>query len=402
MKRLLLALLVLASFCASAEMHVFDTGDGAMILDDKYELVSLGEYEMVMPLDGFELYAAKTPEGWTVLNAQAVRIGSGYQKLCACPAGIIAMREQKYQLLDAELQPKSTRQYMLIKPLGEGALALKGQSWDSIPDRVYYLDGEGKEAIRDIRLIFTGEEKEGLIPACDGETGVWGVIGQDAYWQTAPAFASVGSFVNGIAPASMISGMGVINTQGEWLLHPLFTDVRVNESLVMCRELGAVYVYRRDENGLILISAFERADGELLEDYYAVRAEGMTEIYDSYGTMMLSCEGNMPVYQGLSAQIIDERNGQFEVVDIEQNKASEQYDMLRTSGGSQTYLCGTLTEDGLKFGLLDRGFTTVLPSNFDWISVNAEGLAAAGNGARIEVYSIMDGTAALLNIIDKE
>ncbi len=402
MKRFILALLVLACLGADAEIHCLKTAGGALILDEKYDIISLGEYEKAYPLGYYDMHAAKTDSGWTLIDRYGERIGDTYQKISACSAGIIVMKDQKCRLLDGELAPKNNKQYMLIVPLSSGALALKGQSWDSIPDRAYYLDADGTEYIRDIRLMFTGEEAEGLISACDGDTGLWGYIGGEAVWKIAPSLYSAGSFVDGIAPASMLSGMGAINTDGEWLLHPLFTDVRVNESFVMCRELGALYVYRRDENGLILISAFERAEGELAGDYYVVRSEGEIEIYDAYGTLMLSAEGDAVIYPGLQAELVFERDGRCAAVDIETSNVSDVYDTIRVAAEYDIYLCGSKTEDSMRYGLMDGNFVQLLPAVYDSISVNAEGIAAAQSGGRLELYLISNGGLDLVAAFDTE
>ena len=403
MKRLIMALLVLACLAADAEIYCLNTAGGALILDEEYFIVSLGEYERVYPLGPYDnMYAAETDGGWTVLNEYGERKGETYQKISACDAGIIVMKDQKYRLLDENLAYKSNKQYMLIVPLSVGALALKGQSWDSIPDRAYYLDSDGTEYIRDIRLMFTGEEAEGLIPACDGDTGLWGYIGSEAVWEIAPSLYSAGSFVHGIAPASALSGMGAINVRGEWILHPLFTDVRVNESFVLCRELGALYVYRRDESGLILISAFERAEGELAGDYYVVRSEGEIEIYDAYGTLMLSAEGDAVIYPGLESQLVFERDGRCAAVGIETSNVSDAYDSLKVSAEYDIYLCGSRTENAMRYGLMDGSFVQVLPAIYDSISVNSEGIAAAQIGERIELYAISNGGARLVASFEAE
>ena len=402
MKRFFLALLFLALFGAAAELNCINTSQGALLFDGEYASVSFGEYEKAYPLADFGMYKAKTAEGWTVLDGQGVRIGDTYQKIGACEAGIIVMKDQKYQLLGADLVPVNKKQYMLITPLSSGALALKGQSWDSIPDRVYYLDRDGQEYMRDIRLIFTGEEQEGLLPACDGETGLWGYIGEDAVWAIAPSFASASGFVNGIAPASALSGMGVINRNGEWLLHPLFTDVRLNERLILCRELGALYVYRRDENGLILISAFERAEGELTGEYYIVRAEGETEIYDSYGTLMMNCEGEGLIYPGLPSQLVFRVEEGYRAVDIETMEASKTYGVIRANEEYGAYLCGDLNEGAMRYGLMDESFREILPVVYDSVSVNKDGIAAALKADGLEVYALAgDHAPVLLTTINK-
>ncbi len=402
MKRFILALLVLACLAADAEIHCLNTAGGALILDEKYGIVSLGEYERVYPLGVYNMYAAETNSGWTVLNEYGEHKGETYQKISARDAGIIVMKDQKYRLLDEELAYKGNKQYLLIVPLSGGALALKGQSWDSIPDRAYYLDADGTEYIRDIRLMFTGEEAEGLIPACDGDTGLWGYIGGEAVWEIAPSLYSAGSFVHGIAPASVLSGMGAINVRGEWILHPLFTDVRVNESFVLCRELGALYVYRRDESGLILISAFERAEGELAGEYYVVRSEGDIEIYDAYGTLMLSAEGDAVIYPGLESQLVFERDGRCAAVGIETSNLSDPYDALRVSSEYDIYLCGNRMDNKMRYGLMDGSFVQVLPAIYDSISVNSEGIAAAQIGDRIELYAISNGGARPVARYDTE
>ena len=402
MKRFILALLVLACFAADAEIHCLNTVGDALILDEEYGIISLGEYEKAYPLGYYDLYAAKTDGGWTILDQYGERIGETYQKIGACSAGMIVMKDQKYRLLDEELAFKNNKQYMLIVPLSGGALALKGQSWDSIPDRAYYLDADGTESIRDIRLMFTGEEAEGLVPACDGDTGLWGYIGSEAFWKIAPTLYSAGCFVDGIAPASMLSGIGAINTNGEWLLHPLFTDVRVNSSFIMCRELGALYVYRRDENGLILISAFERAEGELAGDYYVVRSEGEIEIYDAYGTLMLSAEGDAVIYPGLQAELVFERDGRCAAVDIETSNVSEVYDTIRVAAEYDIYLCGIRTGNSMRYGLMNGSFVKLLPAVYDSISVNGEGMAAAQSGDRLELYVISNGGLDLVAAVDTE
>ena len=402
MKRLIMALLVLACLWADAEIHCLNTAGGALIVDEEYGIVSLGEYERVYHLGPYDMYAAETDGDWTVLNKYGERIGETYQKISACDAGIIVMKDQKYRLLDENLSYKSNKQYMLIVPLSGGALALKGQSWDSIPDRAYYLDADGTEYIRDIRLMFTGEEAEGLIPACDGDTGLWGYIGSEAVWEIMPSLYAAGSFVDGIAPASALSGMGAVNVNGEWLLHPLFTDVRVNENFVLCRELGALYVYRRDESGLILISAFERAEGELAGEYYVVRSEGEIEIYDAYGTLMLSAEGDAVIYPGLESQLVFERDGRCAAVGIETSNVSDAYDALRVSSEYGIYLCGVRTENKMRYGLMDGSFVQVLPAIYDRVSVNSEGIAAAQSGDRIELYAISNGGTRLVASVDTE
>ena len=117
MKHLFLALLFLALFGAAAELNCINTSRGALLFDGEYACVSFGEYEKAYPLADFGMYKAKIAEAWTVLDGQGVRIGDTYQKTGACEAGIIVMKDQKYQLLGADLVPVNKKQYMLITPL---------------------------------------------------------------------------------------------------------------------------------------------------------------------------------------------------------------------------------------------------------------------------------------------
>ncbi|MBR6009227.1 MAG: WG repeat-containing protein, partial [Clostridia bacterium] len=140
----------------------------------------------------------------------------------------------------------------------------------------------------------------------------------------------------------------------------------------------------------------------LTGEYYIVRAEGETEIYDSYGTLMMNCEGEGLIYPGLPSQLVFRAEEGYRAVDIETMEASKTYGAIRANEEYGAYLCGDLNDGAMRYGLMDEGFREILPVVYDSVSVNKDGIAAALKADGLEVYALAgDHAPVLLTTINK-
>ncbi len=306
-KTLLLLLLVTALCVCQAAVPLNIGGVAALLDDDGSILVGAGAYLRITALDSTGLFAAAREDGKVVLmDETGCAISEGAFSSAAAGNGrLILKRDAGCFLADAQAQALTEEAYSAILPIGKGFFAFKGSLWDDIADELFLLNADGDETASGIKLSYASLNMRcGRAAAMNAENGLIGYLDEGGAWAIPPAFSAAGAFNGGIAAVGLPSGIGLIDLNGDWLLSPLYSDIRVSECFVLCRERETLFVYERTDEGLIMRYLGEGGVGTLAGAYFTVCAEESVYLFDRQGELLEVFDPSALVFPGFGTQLI--------------------------------------------------------------------------------------------------
>ncbi len=311
--RKLLCILALAALVltpggalAAGQPFVLAVGDAALLVSDQGQAITQpGEYDAIEILEnGF--FAAIRMENaqravWIIGEDGQPALERAFEDVYAMDGRIYAVENGLVGVLDEQLDWKIPAAYTQLVYNGqEGYLALTSDPYDTRPDGVYYVDGQGQERATGIRIQYgLSRFSEGLMPVVDGVSGRMGYLDQEGNWAITAQYDYAGEFLNGVAEASLAAGAGYIDAQGNWLLTPKYAAV--SRSM----EQGSLVLAQENSSEVLLFSAPEfrlikRFEGE---DIYFSAAYGaeMAVLYLDDCTQLIDAQGQVLVECGLEA-----------------------------------------------------------------------------------------------------
>ena len=371
----------------------------ALLLDDNAALlVHAGEYSRIRKSSDGLLTACLLETGkWIVLDESGNPITEEQYDLIR-PEGdkLILKKGRHYALADWNFSLLTGWEYSLLLPAGEGYFAFRTNQWDDAADILYLLDAEGEAEPSTRRLAYAPDEMTcGLSKAMSADSGLYGYLGERGEWAVAPSFSACGAFVSGIAAARVSSGVGIIDPDGTWLLSPLYSGMVVGENAILCRERETLYLYRRDEEGLMMVLQYEDAHGALCGDYAAVYTEDYAYLYDLYGSVQATFSAETLLYPGLSGQTIaSDRNGMY-LYDPGTQQIFGFYDFIQPMPAANAYRVASLDESSgdYSFGVLGEDGSELLEIGYKSVDAPGEKLLAAVDEGAVLVFRIRDGAA---------
>ena len=377
----------------------------ALLLDeDGLHLVQAGEYsEILMGPEGF-LTARRASDGkWTALDESGTaQAEEGYDLIRAAGGRLILKKGGLYALADTDFTPLTPWEYSLILPAGEGFFTFRTNLFDDRADILYILNRDGEAWPTSRRLAYGPEEMaSGRSKAMSADSGLYGYLNERGEWAVAPAFSACSAFTDGVAAARVKSGIGAIDESGVWLLSPLYSTMTVGENAILCRENETLYLYRRDDEGLIMVLQYEDAHGALCGEFAAVYTEEYAYLYDLYGTVAATFSAETLLLPGLGGQVIAaDENGMY-VYDVASRRVFGFYDDLRPMPDAGAYRAAWLgdTPAGYTFGALGADGSEILPIRYSCVAATGENLLAAKDEGAAYVFKTGEGTAELLHEI---
>lgn len=252
----------------------------------------------------------------------------------------VAIKDSSFLVLDEEGKTLTSKPYNYISPYKNGR-ALFSQ-FDERKVFLYgYLDRNGKEIIpakyingsdfvagkaivqksqEKFELIdmqgkvlnsynypLVGDLGEGFLSFKDSQSGKFGYIRESGKIAIPPQFSSTQAFKAGRAVVSISEDLpynrvGLINTQGRFVINPIFNDIIIlNENRVA---IGKAIDKERPYYGSIY--ALADKDGDLLTDFkfYNISSfkDGLASVYDDKSTFFINKQGlemtDLPIVQG--------------------------------------------------------------------------------------------------------
>lgn len=152
-----------------------------------------------------------------------------------------------------------------------------------------------------------GDLGEGFLSFKDSQSGKFGYIRESGKIAIPPQFSSTQAFKAGRAVVSISEDLpynrvGLINTQGRFVINPIFNDIIIlNENRVA---IGKAIDKERPYYGSIY--ALADKDGDLLTDFkfYNISSfkDGLASVYDDKSTFFINKQGlemtDLPIVQG--------------------------------------------------------------------------------------------------------
>ena len=308
--RALLALLVSGTLLLPARASTAITVDGfALLLDEDCNvLVPVGAYSRIDPLGTTGLFSAKRAEdGKILLLKESGAPLTELSYLSAAGWGELLLLDEgggSYPA-GADAAPLTHARYSKLLPFGKSLFAFKTSVYDDIADELYVLQSDGTETDSGVRLLYADiVQSEGLCAARNAENGLYGYLNAEGAWAIEPQFLSAGAFLGGSAVVGLPSGMGLIDAEGEWLLSPLYRDMRLSPRFVICQERDALFVYERTNEGLMMRWISEEGYAAPLGEYFAVYGEEETLLLSADGEILEELSAEVLLLPGQAGQVI--------------------------------------------------------------------------------------------------
>lgn len=160
----------------------------------------------------------------------------------------------------------------LISNGAGGYLALRTDPYNEEPDGVYYIDENGHENATGVKVSYPFYSfSEGLCAAASSD-GKYGYLGTDGRWAIPPQFTFAGDFVSGGAVTSLSSGIGVIDSSGNWVITPKYKWIDRAETVMLAAQGNTMNLMKNDGTLLSTYSVTDETGSYLCNDQYAVIA----------------------------------------------------------------------------------------------------------------------------------
>lgn len=397
---LLLALLLLCgTACASTALMLTEP----LIVDDEWKPVTeKGAYSAIRALGKTGLYACtKKEDGLTyLLNGEGEIVSTrGYTSVTCAQDRIILTANTYCALYDGGLNQLTPFVYRLIAPTGNGFFAFKSDVWDSVADRVYYLDADGTEYPTDNGISYAFGVKPGaLIPVTDGKSGRMGYLTDGGQWALPAEFRSAGAFCGRLACASGDGGTGLIDFDGDWILKPEYDYIRLNGRFV-CAVTGTKHqVFAVD--GTRLTPVYGGPAGvTLMENGFVLQTENSTRLMNADGSLNTAFGVDSILYGGIgSGIIVSEYEGMY-LYDMVKRITSDGFFSIQPLGGELYRTCAKESEDGdapFLFGVMDADGNELLKARYESVAYVDETTVATRSEEGIFLWHAEDGKAEKL------
>ncbi|MGI6174048.1 MAG: WG repeat-containing protein [Christensenellales bacterium] len=240
----LFLLLLSLSIPAFAEVYPVNAGDFALLVSDEGEITCpRGAYSALIDLGGGAFAAQDTKTGlWCVADENGTPLTDAAYSLIYPEGGaVFAILDGKIGSLDETFRENIPCKYTQLVANGKGGfLGITSDPYDDRADGVYHVAADGTQTATGIRIIYgLGFFSEGLMPILSSDTNAYGYLSPEGSWAIDAQYDYAGSFHHGTAEAALESGLGLIDTDGNWLLTPRYTSLSINtgdSNMVLAQE----------------------------------------------------------------------------------------------------------------------------------------------------------------------
>ena len=406
--RALLALLLCWALTMPAQASTAVTVDDfALLLDENGSvLVEPGTYRAIRRLGGTGLFSAKRAEdGKILLLREDGTPLTDLNYLSAASWGTLLLLDEGGGSYPAgpDAAPLTHTRYSRLVPFGGSCFAFKTSVYDDIADELYVLQSDGTEADSGVRLFYADiAPAEGLCAAMNAENGLYGYLNEEGAWAIEPQFLSAGAFLGGSAVVGVPSGMGLIDAQGEWLLSPLYRDMRLSPRFVICTESDALFVYERTGEGLMMRWISEDGFAAPLGEYFAVYGEEQTLLLSAEGEILEEFPPDVLLEPGQAEQVILFDEAGACVFDCLARTRTARFDHVARLDAENLYLCALYAggSEPYRLGAMDKNGTMLLQAEYQSLVAAENGLLAARDGENLLLFRLEQGEAFLLARIE--
>ena len=313
MRILLLMALLLTGFARAEEVLCVSAQDcAALITAAGEEIVSPGTWtDAFCVLEG-QRWALGREEGgatrYALCDASGTLLTQPLYEMFQAAGGVILFRQDGLfgaMTLDGEaLLP--ARYTQLTTEDGVHFLATDSDPYDDDADEILLVFAAGETLTTD---TFTDQGlrnlSDGRMVYHDPLTECYGYLDGRGDVAVSARYLTAESFENGLARASLDSGLGVVGTDGAWRIEPRFSFLERGDGVfvgLIGREICVVYDERTCEErfrveGTNLSVAVVGACTLVLED-------GAILVYDRTGAVLLQTDGAATLTAGLDGQMI--------------------------------------------------------------------------------------------------
>lgn len=317
-RKLLLALCAWLTFasvaCAEGEICISTDLAAALLTVDGDEIISPGIYEDIFAVADGQLYALgeRTEEGIRYALSDAsgnVLTDFAYSMFSASENCVIFAQDGLYGAMNLRGEILLPAQYtQLAAASDERFLAMTADPFDDDADEIFLLNVNGEMRSAQVRSAEgLSAFSEGLTPWQDSDSKLYGYLAADGSIAVEAKFETAGRFESGAARVSVDGRLGLIDTNGGWLIEPEYDYLETGSGVTV----GLVGTERFVVFGESFEELFRIEDvgleAALVGESPILQRNGMLEVYDLSGQVIFETHQ--------SAQFLPGQNGQLILVD---------------------------------------------------------------------------------------
>ena len=304
---LLMALSVLLGAAAEAEAAypVVAGGVAALVDAEGVDLIPEGSCEDVFRVVEGQLYAVGAPGSYRLVNERGEAVGDQTFDMISASDGALLYRVgRQYGAMDAEGRELASAEWTQLTTDGRGGfLALDSSPLDDQSDALIRLwEGEARltGASTASGLARVADDR---MPVMDPQ-GRWGYVDGAGAMVLPPRFVSAGPFQDGLATASDGDGLGLIDTDGRWVIAPGYAWLQRGEAMIAAQtDDGRVEVFP-PEGGEASFRLEGVRSAALAGPYLAAYSEESAALYDSDGHRVALAGAGALFSPGLNGQTV--------------------------------------------------------------------------------------------------
>ena len=360
----------------------------AIVSETGEVIVPEGEYAEIRTVrEG--LFAARhiEDEGWLLLDAAGEIASEGpFEDVFGADGWVLFRQGGLWGVMDSALEVAYEPQYTQLVSNGEnGFLALRTDPEDDNGDGVYRLDGHGGEVTTGAVTVYgLGEFSCGLCPATSAGKKRYGYLDADGLWAVSAQFGFALGFERcGLAVASVDSGVGLIDTGGNWVLSPRYETVALIAGNVLAAAstgTGRIILFdteTREKVADLSGSGSAYARTERLMDMALITIDGVVTLYGRTGEALASWqaeEGATVSSAGPDGLIVRTDEGEW-LLSTAGEVLAGPFSRIRRLD-DQLFSC----EDEMGCQLVNAAGETVLATEYETVRRGVPGLYLARGG----------------------
>ncbi len=309
MKKIFLIFLGMSLLFAGAQAAVNVRLDQTAFLleEDGRVLSAPNTFQDIIDLGG-GLYAANQNGNYALMNSVGALLTQPvYQELRLQGGLLMARRGNAWGLLRSDGSICGAFEYSVIVPTGwGGAWALRGDPYDTRSDRLFVLDGQGREIETSLFVRSLGQPGDsGLLPVLLSASGWWGYCNTRGSVTISDEYTYAGPFISGRAVVVQNGRYGVIDAQGLEIADPDYDFIQISSQGFMIAARSGEGAWALDLSGREIASyPGENISVALVGSGYTVADGEALFLYDAKGTQLAQLPPDASVSEGMDGAFI--------------------------------------------------------------------------------------------------
>lgn len=313
-------------------------------------LIPWGKHEVHPEESGWYL---KSLEGYRLYNEAEKDVMDRFYPYLESNAGWLALKTEKdWMLVPRKKGLLPSREYDSIKLVNEYAAILLRE------DRRKLLFTSGKEIeLSDQRVFTFPGRKEYTTISSASETIIYSSEGEPV---VSGKFENTVFFNDSLIRVQIRGKQGLIKTNGDWVLNPVFDTIDEKDGLILTLISGKIGCYDPVINELIRTEYEARI--ERIGDYYLAKKDGYYGVIDYAKSEIISFDYE-EIRQWNDSTYLVKQDGDYLIIDAEEESVYEEMESVKLLVENDRHKMYQYIKDG-RYGLISSEYGELLGPEF--------------------------------------